>query len=82
MRVDDEAHRLVGNAFESLLNSFCERSVLIVNDHNAIIANRSANVAPGPGEHVNVAGDCRDFDLHLAEVLILSQAQPRRETRE
>lgn len=38
MRVDDEADRLIGNAFERLLNSFRQRSVLVVDDHDAIIA--------------------------------------------
>lgn len=82
MRVDDEAHRLVGNALERRLNFVSERSVLIVNDHDAVIANGGANVASGAHQHVNIARDFRNFDLHFAEVLLLSQAEARREASE
>jgi len=80
MRVDDEAHRLVGNAFERLLDSFGQRRVLIVDHHDAVIADRSPDVAARPLEHVDVAGNFRDFDLNFAEVPVLREAQARRET--
>src|SRR5208283_4933682 len=82
MRVDDEAHRLVGNALERLLNSFRQRCVLIVDNHDAVIADRSANVASRSHQHINTAGDFRDFDLNFAEVMILSKAKASRETSE
>jgi hypothetical protein len=82
MRVDNEAHRLVGNAFKRLLNSPRQRSVLIIHDHNPVIANRRANVASCPRKHVNISRYFRNFDLHLAEVLILRQAHHRRKKSE
>ena len=72
VRIDNEAHRLVRNAFERCSNLIRQRSKLIVNDHDAVVSYGSADVAPGPLQHVYVARNLCDLHLYLAEVLILS----------
>jgi hypothetical protein len=79
VRVDDEAHRLFGDAFQCGLNLLRERSILIIHNHNAVVADRRANVPSRALEHVHVAGHFRDLDLHFAEILVLSHSHSRNE---
>src|ERR1035438_9521467 len=81
MRVDDETHRLVGNAFQGHLNSVGERRVLIIDDNDAVVSNRSPNVASGSDQHVNAARHLRDFNLHFAEVLILKKKKKKKKKK-
>ena len=75
VRVDDEAHRLVGDALQRGLNLVRQRRVLVVDDHDAVLADGRADVAARALQHVDVAGDLGDLDLHFAEVLVLSRGQ-------
>ncbi len=68
--------------FEGGLNPVGEGSVLVVDDDDAVFANRGANIASGTFQQVDAAGNLRDFDLNLAEVLVLAEAKARRKTRE
>ena len=45
VRVDDEPHRLVGDALQRGLNLVGQRGVLIVDDHDAVVADRRADVS-------------------------------------
>lgn len=59
-----------------------ERGVLVVDDHDAVVTNRDADVAAGTLQHVHRAGDLDDFDLDFAEVLGLGrQVQGEKEAR-
>ena len=71
--VDDEPHRLIRDAFQRGLNLVSQRGVLVVDDHDAVIAYRSANVAASTLQHINVAGHFRDLHLYFAEVVVLSR---------
>jgi len=57
------------------LNLPCERSVLIVDDDDTVVANRRADVASGTLQHVNIAGNIGDLDFNFAEVTLLSQTE-------
>lgn len=76
VRVDDEPHRLVVDAFQRGLNLFGQRGALVVNQQDAVIADGSADVSASAFEHVDIAGDFADLDLDLAEVLVLSSRGP------
>ena len=43
--VDDEAYRLVGDALQRGLDLFRQRGVLVVDDDDAVLADRGADVA-------------------------------------
>ncbi len=75
VRVDDEPHRLVGDAFQRRLNFLGERGVLIVDNHNSIVPDRCANVPSRAFQHVNVAGHLGDLHLDFAEILLLRRSQ-------
>ncbi len=75
MSVDDEAHGLVGDAFQRYLNLFGQGGVLVVDDHDAIIANGCTNVSASTFQHIDVAGHSRDLHLYFADVLVLSGDQ-------
>jgi len=72
VRVDDEPHRLIGDALERGLDLLGEWRVLIVDNHDAIFPHRGTDVASGALQHVDTAGNLGHFDLNLAEVLVLS----------
>jgi hypothetical protein len=72
VRVDDESHRLVGYPLERCLNLVGQRRVLIVDNHDPVVAHRRANVPARALQHVDVPGHFGDLDLNLAEVLFLS----------
>ena len=71
VRVDDEADGLVGDALQRGLNLIGQWSVLIVDDHDTVLADGGADVSASALEHVDVSRDFRDFDLNLAEVFVL-----------
>src|SRR5580700_2417167 len=73
--VDDETHRLVGDAFQRVLNLVGQRGVLVIDDDDAVVADRRANVSARALQHVNIASHSRDLHLHFAEVLFLSGSQ-------
>jgi len=70
MRVDDEPEGLFGDFLQSRFNLRSQRSKLVVNDHDAILADRNTNIPAGAFEHVDIAGDFGGFDLDVAEVLL------------
>ncbi len=70
VRVEDELDRLGGDAVQRLADLRRERRELVVDDDDAVVADRDADVAAGAGEHVHGAGDLRHLDLDLAEVLL------------
>ena len=47
-----------------------QRRELIVDDDDAVVAGRDADVAPGAGKHVHRAGGLRHLDLDFAEMLL------------
>src|SRR5271166_740825 len=71
MGIDDEADGLVGgaDALQSGGNLVSQRSVLVIHDDDAIIADGRRDVSAGALQHVNVAGDFCDLDLYFVEVL-------------
>ena len=71
MRVDDEPHRLVGDALQRRLNLVGQRCVLIIDNHDAVFADGRADVSSRAFQHVNASGHLRDLDLDLAEILVL-----------
>jgi hypothetical protein len=76
MRVDDKPHRLVGDAFERGPNFLRQRSVLVVDHHDSVIAYQCADVARVCGfQHVDVASHFGDLHLNFAEVHILCRGQ-------
>mgnify|MGYP003694181695 CR=1 FL=1 len=82
VRVDNEAHRLVGDALKSGLDFLSQRCVFIVDNYDAVLADRCANVSSRAFQHVDVARYLRDFDLDFAEVLILRDGEAcRQQTR-
>src|SRR5271166_6305697 len=72
VRIDDEAYGPVSDAFQRGLNSVGQRGVLVVDDHDAVIANRCTDI---PGaislQHVHISANLRDPYLHLAEIFVL-----------
>ena len=81
--VDDEAHRLVGraNALERGGDLVGQRSVLVIDDDDAIFADRGGDVAARAFQHVDVAGNLGDLDLDLAEVLVLRRGKAAAHSR-
>jgi len=81
-----EAHEHVAGALldESVTpkEDVCNVQNVVVNDQDAVFADRRANVAAGAFEHVNAAGDFRYFDLNFAEVLLRSSYRVRAEQRQ
>src|SRR5271165_2549972 len=77
MGIDDEADGLVGDAdaLQSGGNLVSQRSVLVIHDNDAIIADGRRDVSAGALQHVNVAGDFCDLDLYFVEVLVLRRDQ-------
>jgi hypothetical protein len=74
--VDNEAHRLVGDAFERRLNLIGQGSVLIIHDDDSILPDRGADIAGIVSfQHVDAAGDLGHFHLDFAEVLILGNCE-------
>ena len=55
VRVDDEPHGLVGDAFQRGLNPFGQRGALVVNEQDGVITHGGANVSASAFEHVDVA---------------------------
>src|SRR5579863_450551 len=76
VRVDDEPHRPVGDAFQRGLNLFGQWGVLVVDKHDAVIADAGADVSAHAFKHVDVAGDFTDFDFDFTEVLVLCGGKP------
>ena len=74
VRVDDEADGLVGDAeiFQRGGDFFGERREFVVDDDDAVFADRRGDVAAGAFEHIDVAGHFRDFDLDFGEIFVLS----------
>ena len=60
----------VRDAIQSLNDLRGERGILIVDDDDAILTGRDADVSAGALEHVYRAGDLRDLDLDFAEILL------------
>jgi hypothetical protein len=75
MSIDDEPDWLVGDALQSCFYFVGQRRVLVVDYYNAILANRRADIAPFPFEHVNRSSYMGHLHLHLAEILILCGQQ-------
>src|SRR3954471_16536547 len=75
MRIDDEAHWLVSDRLQRGTNLFRQWSVLIINDDDAILANRRADIPARSLQQINVAGNLADLDLNFAEILVLSDEQ-------
>ena len=59
-----------------------ERGELIVDNHDAVVADRDADVAARSLKHVDRSRDFLDFDLDLAEILLLCKRRGRDETEE
>jgi hypothetical protein len=77
VRIDDEAQRLVGEALERGADLVGERRELVVDDHDAVLADRCSDVAARTFQHVHAARDLRDLDLDLAEILLLGACGAR-----
>ena len=56
--------------FSASLIFGARRRELIVDDYDAVVAGRDADISSGTGEHVHRARDFLDLDLHLAEILL------------
>ena len=71
--VDDEADGLVGDAeiFQGGVDFVGERREFVVNDDDAVFADRRGDIAARAFEHIDVAGNFGDFDLDFGEVLLL-----------
>ena len=74
VRVDHEAHRLGAQLRERLLDLGRQRRELVVDDDDAVLADRRADVAAGAGEHVDALRQLLRLDDDLAEVLLLRTA--------
>jgi hypothetical protein len=68
VRVNDEPHGLVGDAFQRGLNLFGQRGALVVDEQDVGIAHGGADVSASGFEHVDVAGDFADLDLDFMSV--------------
>src|ERR1700739_1398113 len=84
MRVDDEAHRLVGDpeAFERGLNFFGQGSELVVDQDDTVFADGGGDVASGAFQHVDIPGYFGGFDLDLGEILALREGKYRQEQQD
>jgi membrane associated rhomboid family serine protease len=78
MRVEHEAHGLVGNVFEGRPNLRRQRRELIVDDHDAVLADRHADVSALALEHVNVARDLLGLDHDRGEGVVGRRGRARR----
>src|ERR1700688_1941134 len=73
VRVDDESHRFVCDALQRGLNLIGQGSVLVVDDHNTIIAHGPSNVpAAIPFKHVHFSRHSGYRYLNFAEILVLT----------
>ena len=70
MRVQHEPQRLVGDALKSCLDFRSKRRILVVDDHDAVVACRDANISSSSLQHVNRAGNFLHLDLNFAEILL------------
>src|SRR5215470_7053211 len=77
VRVDDESNGLVGDAFEGGLDFFGQGRILIIDHHDTVLADGSADVSACAFQHVNIPGNLRDFNFDLAEVAILCRGENR-----
>jgi len=68
--VDDEAHRFVGQFFERGFDPIGQRRELIIDQDDAIVADREPDVAARALEHVNIAGNLADLDFYFVEVIL------------
>src|SRR5580704_18127726 len=73
--IDDKAHRLVSDAFQRRLDFVGQGSVLVVDDYDAVVADRSSDVSAGTLDHIDVAGNLCDLHRDFTEVLVLSGGQ-------
>ncbi len=84
--IDDEAHRLVGNAdvLQSGRDLGRERCKLIVNENNPILTDRGGHIAALAAlQQKDIAGYFRYLDLDLTEVLLLcAQNRPHEQQGE
>ena len=81
VRVEDEPDRLVGDCLEGFLDLRCQGRELVVDDDDAVLAGRDADVAARTGQHVDRAGHRLGLDLDLAEVLVLGKRGSGEEER-
>jgi len=72
VRVQNELDRLIGDAFQRFLDLWRQRRELVIDDHDAVFADRDADVASRSLQHIHGSGDLLDLDLHFAEITFLS----------
>src|SRR3954454_25275474 len=75
VRVQDEAHRLIGDPFERGLDLGSQRSELVVNNDDAIVTDGTPDISARPAQHVDAIGDLLSFNLNFAEVLLLGNGR-------
>jgi hypothetical protein len=75
MSIDNETNRFVCDPLESGTDFVGQRSELVVDHDNPIVANRDADVPSRAFKHVNVAGNLRDLQLYFAEVSVLGDSK-------
>jgi len=79
MRIDDEAHRLVGYSFERGLDLVGERGELVIDQDDAVVACREGDIAARTLQQINIAADLADLDLYFAEVIFAHIYSPDHE---
>ena len=66
--IENEAQLLITDSFECGPDLIGERRILIVDNQNAVVADRNTDIAARSLEHVNVAGNFGRFDFYLRPV--------------
>src|SRR5215210_4683216 len=66
--VKDEFELSFAEGFQCCANLIGERCELIVNDKNAVSADRDSDITARALQHIDGAGDLDDFDLDLREI--------------
>jgi hypothetical protein len=83
MGVEDELQSAGIDLLDRGFNFRRKRRELVIDNENSVGPDRYADVAARSGEHINVPGNMRRFDLNFREVLLLlraSESQKRKQS--
>src|SRR5206468_2360994 len=75
--IDDEAHRFVSYTLERGFDLFRKRRELIIDNDDAVLTDREADIPTLALQHVNIAANLADLDLYFAEVIFAQFNSPQ-----
>src|SRR5262249_6262067 len=75
VRIDDEFEFALAQLFQGGFDLVGQRRELIINDQDAVRADRYSDVSAGTFQHIDVAGDHRGLYLDFGKILPLSEGK-------